>query len=143
MIQNHSISTPPPYHPADHYWHRADGSLYASARQRYVQADDEEYGAWRGRGGFATPFPRNADGAESESELAAVLAQYGLALFAGDFRVYLTKAGTYHRAGCSSTTAAGEWLSLEELPDRNPESRPCSRCKPPLLPCGGEGESDG
>lgn len=139
MNHNHTV---PPYHPADHYWQRADGRLYASARRCYVQADDEYYHAWRGRGGFATAFPRDADGAESESELAAVLAQYGLALFAADSRVYLTKAGTYHRSGCGSTTAAGEWLSLEVVPERNPEARPCSRCKPPLLPGDGKGESD-
>lgn len=43
---------------------------------------------------------------------------------------YLTGTGTYHAKGCSSTRAAGEWLPLAEIQDRNPDARPCGRCKP-------------
>lgn len=50
---------------------------------------------------------------------------------AGGDLFYLTAAGTYHASGCSCTTAAGEWLSLEQVLERNPPARPCGRCRPP------------
>lgn len=52
----------------------------------------------------------------------------------GEERVFLTRTGTYHAAGCAYTTAAGAWLTLEEVMAKNASARPCGRCGPPKLP---------
>lgn len=66
------------YNPYDHYWLRADGSIYSSARQTYLTGDDPQYLAWRAAGGYPTAYPRDEHGEESEDVLARVLAPYGL-----------------------------------------------------------------
>lgn len=45
---------------------------------------------------------------------------------------YLTNAGTVHAEGCAYTAAAGEWLSLAAIRERNPGARACGRCYPRL-----------
>lgn len=43
---------------------------------------------------------------------------------------YLSQAGTYHREGCSSLGAAGEWLPLSVIRLRHPKAKACRRCRP-------------
>ncbi|MFG1399817.1 hypothetical protein [Roseixanthobacter pseudopolyaromaticivorans] len=71
------------YNPRDWYWKRLDETIYSSARQTYVAADDEAYLAWVAAGGHATAYPEDEAGAESEAELAAVLAPYGIRVHPG------------------------------------------------------------
>jgi len=66
------------YNPADHYWLLADGTVYSSSRMAYLQADDATYQAWLVAGGIPTAYPKDADGDESEKELAVVLGVHGL-----------------------------------------------------------------
>lgn len=66
------------YNPRNHYWLRQDGTVYSSARQADVPADDADYLAWLAAGGVATRYPNDEHGEESAAELAAVLAAYGL-----------------------------------------------------------------
>jgi len=69
------------YDPQNHYWAKADGSLYSSASMTTVPADDAVYLAWAEAGGIATLYPLDEAGEESEAELAAVLAPYGLTVY--------------------------------------------------------------
>ncbi len=66
------------YNPAHHYWLRADGRVYSSARQADLSADDPLYSDWLAASNSPTPYPRDAAGNECATELAAVLAAYGL-----------------------------------------------------------------
>ena len=49
---------------------------------------------------------------------------------------HLSPSGIYHTADCAS--ASGEILSLAEIATRNPNAKPCGRCKPPSLEREGE-----
>ena len=66
------------YDPTNWFWSRADGTVYSSAAQADLPADDAGYLAWRDAGGVATQYPCDDSGVESVVELAAVLAMYGL-----------------------------------------------------------------
>lgn len=59
------------------YWAAEDGRLFSSA-QRSLVNEDEHYREWLGLGNVATPWPRDSDGAQSESALDAVLLPYGI-----------------------------------------------------------------
>ncbi len=65
------------YAPENHYWRKADGGLFSSARAAHTTASDPQYIAWLAAGGTPTAFPRDTAGEESERELAAVLAAAG------------------------------------------------------------------
>lgn len=45
-------------------------------------------------------------------------------------RFYLTRGGTFHRAGCSHTKAVGRWLAPDEIRAAKPSAKPCARCRP-------------
>jgi hypothetical protein len=66
------------YTPHNWYWRKADGTIFSSAAQGVVPADDPAYVAFQAAGGTPTPYPKDESGQESEAELAAVLAPYGL-----------------------------------------------------------------
>lgn len=77
-------------YPADWFWAADDGRIYASARQIVVRDDDEAFVAWREAGARATPWPRDAAGAQTDAALQAVLSPHGLwvdlAAYAADAR---------------------------------------------------------
>jgi hypothetical protein len=66
------------YDPLNWYWRKADGTIYSSAAQGVVSDTDPAYVAFLAGGSHPTPYPRDTAGQESEAELAAVLAPYGL-----------------------------------------------------------------
>lgn len=66
------------YDPFDHYWLRANGQLYSSARNIEVGDDDADYQAWLAVGNQPTMYPNDSTGVESIEELDKVLKPYGL-----------------------------------------------------------------
>ena len=66
------------YNPQNHYWVKADGTIYSSEAMGIIAADDAAYLEWLDRGGKPTRYPLDEAGNESEAELAAVLAAHGL-----------------------------------------------------------------
>jgi len=64
---------PPPYTPGDWYWLRDDGAVYSSARGSVVSGSDPDYAVWIGSGRRATPWPRDAEDAQSAEALQAEL----------------------------------------------------------------------
>lgn len=69
---------PDNYVPRDWYWVSEDGRVYASARAAIVSADDKGLADFKDRGQVPTPWPKDADGQESDAELNDVLRPYGL-----------------------------------------------------------------
>lgn len=64
------------------YWISSDGSqIYSSSRQAVIKKDDKDFAAWKAAGNLPTPWPKNADGEETDEALAEVLAGYGLRMF--------------------------------------------------------------
>lgn len=64
------------------YWMSGDGSqIYSSAKQAIIDKNDKEFAAWKAAGNLPTPWPKNADGKETDEALAEVLAGYGLRMF--------------------------------------------------------------
>lgn len=64
------------------YWLSGDGErVYSSSQQAVVGKDDKEFLAWQDAGNRPTPWPKNADGKETDEALAAVLAANGLQMF--------------------------------------------------------------
>ena len=66
------------YDPYNWYWRKTDGTIFSSALQGVVSDADPDYVAFLAGGDHPTPYPKDTDGQESEAELAAVLAPYGL-----------------------------------------------------------------
>lgn len=67
-----------PYDPADWYWQAEDGRVFSSARMEVVDADDEAFAAFLAAGGFATQWPRDEEGEQTDAALHQVLAPHGL-----------------------------------------------------------------
>lgn len=64
------------------YWMSGDGSrIYSSTKQAVIDKDDKDFAAWQEAGNRPTPWPKNADGKETDEALAEVLAGYGLRMF--------------------------------------------------------------
>lgn len=66
-------TVPPPFTPANWYWLREDGAVFSSDRSTVVAGSDPDYAAWTTSGRRATPWPRDASGAQSPEALQAVL----------------------------------------------------------------------
>lgn len=67
--------------PTNWYWLADDGRIYSSAKQAIINEKDENFVAWQKAGYLTTPWPKDAEGKETEAALAEVLAPYGLRLF--------------------------------------------------------------
>lgn len=80
------------FDPKTHYWQRLDGTVWSSAAQKDVSADDSDYLAWLEAGNFPTPYPRDEAGEECEAVLAEVLAPYRLHVSAATERIEEIKA---------------------------------------------------
>ena len=63
------------------YWLGGDGRVYSSAKQAIINKNDKEFLAWRDAENSPTPWPKNADGNETDEALAAVLVANGLQMF--------------------------------------------------------------
>ena len=64
------------------YWMSGDGArIYSSAKQAVIKKDDKDFAAWKAAGNLPTPWPKNAEGKETDEALAEVLASYGLQMF--------------------------------------------------------------
>lgn len=66
----------------DWYWLDSTGRIYSSRNQALVDKDDKDFAAWKNAGNSPTPWPKNEDGQETDEELATVLKQAGLKMFA-------------------------------------------------------------
>jgi len=68
--------------PQNWFWSGSDGArIYSSSKQAIVGKDDKDFAAWQDAGNRPTPWPKNADGKETDEALAEVLAGYGLRMF--------------------------------------------------------------
>lgn len=67
--------------PTNWYWLADDGRIYSSARQAIINEKDENFVAWQKAGYLTTPWPKDAEGKETEAALSAVLEPYGVRLF--------------------------------------------------------------
>ena len=64
------------------FWMSGDGSrIYSSTKQAVIDKDDKDFAAWKAAGNLPTPWPKNADGEQTDEALAEVLAGYGLRMF--------------------------------------------------------------
>lgn len=64
------------------FWISSDGArIYSSVNQAIVGKDEKEFLAWQEAGNRPTPWPKNADGKETDEALAEVLTGYGLRMF--------------------------------------------------------------
>lgn len=68
------------YDPRDWYWLAADGRLYGSKRQDFVEEPDtdEAYQAWRNAGNTPSAWPKDESGVQSDQALQDLLAAYDL-----------------------------------------------------------------
>lgn len=69
------------YNPADWYWKKDNGEIFASARGVIIAAADAKFKAWRETGGFATRWPVDDDGQQSMAALQSVLDPHGIVGF--------------------------------------------------------------
>lgn len=71
------------------------------------------------------PKPANDD---AEAPPPATTDTFAPEELAAGPRFYLTRSGIYHAEGCTHTKAKGEWLLLDEIQEKKPSAKPCSRC---------------
>lgn len=64
--------------PANHYWIRDDGVIYASASQSIIASEDGAFAAWKAAGNRPTRWPVDTDGVQTVAALQDVLTPYGL-----------------------------------------------------------------
>ena len=69
------------YSPANWYWISSDGRVYSSAKQAIINSKDDAFIKWQASGYLPTPWPKDAQGQQSDSALAEVIAPFGLKLF--------------------------------------------------------------
>ena len=67
------------------YWLGSSGRVYSSAKQSIIDEKDKDFSAWQAAGNSPTPWPKNADGNETDEALAAVLVANGLQMFPPTF----------------------------------------------------------
>lgn len=95
------------YDPFDSYWIADDKRVYGSKRQTIVTDTDPDYVAWVAiEGNYATIWPRDIAGAQTNESLQDVLTQYGLTV---DLYAYAAKA-------CGIRQAEGIVLNTTPLP---------------------------
>lgn len=66
------------YNPFDWYWIDANGKIFSSSARALVEASNAAYEAWCKAGNVATPWPKDASGAQTSAALDAVLSPYNL-----------------------------------------------------------------
>lgn len=66
------------YNPFDWYWRSANGRVFSSARGMVVPADDTVFSTWMEDGTQPTVWPRDDADQQTNAELYAVLAPYGV-----------------------------------------------------------------
>ena len=66
------------YNPQNWYWIKGGERIYSSGKNTFIDPSNTDYCAWQSSGGVATNWPRDAEGEESDVELAAVLAPFGI-----------------------------------------------------------------
>ena len=64
---------------ADWYWQASDGRVYSSKRGALVYPYDSGLKAFVGQHGAASPWPRDAQGSQTNQALREVLSAYGIA----------------------------------------------------------------
>lgn len=67
------------FDPFHWYWLAEDGRVYSSASQSLVDDDDAGYSEWSVEN-HATPWPRDAEGNQTDAALQDVLSEYGLSV---------------------------------------------------------------
>lgn len=67
-----------PFDPADWYWLAADGRVFSSARLMTIDGGDEAFLAFLASGGFATQWPCDDEGEQTETAIRQVLAPFGI-----------------------------------------------------------------
>jgi hypothetical protein len=63
------------------FWQASDGRIYSSARRAIVQADDSQLIQWQAINGTPPPWPKDADGKQTDDALNELLQFYGLPPF--------------------------------------------------------------
>lgn len=69
------------FNPANWYWQSASGRIYSSSKQAITNEKDKDFTNWKAAGNLPTPWPKDAEGKETDAALADILAPYGLRLF--------------------------------------------------------------
>ena len=69
------------YTPTNWYWIAENGRIYSSAKQAIINSKDDAFIKWQASGYLPTPWPKDAQGQQSDSALAEVIAPFGLKLF--------------------------------------------------------------
>lgn len=126
--------------PWDWYWEADDGRIYGSARQTTVDAEDGALSEWLSGGLNPTPWPRGAEGDQTDQALQAVLSPYGLRvtpLTLPEIKTILKdeidqEAESVRKQFITSGSGqamtyqqkADEALAYHNGPDRNPEHYP-------------------
>lgn len=66
------------YDPLSHYWKAEDGRIFSSAKIALIEEADLDFVAWLAAGYRPTPWPCDAQGAQTNAALQDVLTPYGL-----------------------------------------------------------------
>lgn len=69
------------YTPTNWYWIAENGRIYSSAKQAIITSKDDAFIKWQASGYLPTPWPKDAQGQQSDAALAEVIAPFGLKLF--------------------------------------------------------------
>ncbi len=69
------------YTPTNWYWIAENGRIYSSAKQAIITSKDDAFIKWQASGYLPTPWPKDAQGQQSDAALAEVIEPFGLKLF--------------------------------------------------------------
>ena len=69
------------YTPTNWYWIAENGRIYSSAKQAIINSKDDAFIKWQASGYLPTPWPKDAQGQQSDAALAEVIEPFGLKLF--------------------------------------------------------------
>jgi hypothetical protein len=67
------------YNPSNWYWIKSNGDVYSSAARAKIKSDDANFVDWKAASNAPTPWPKDASGKESDTELDLVLSGQGIA----------------------------------------------------------------
>lgn len=101
------------YTPENWYWLKQNKQVYGSARMLEVQAADASYQSWLAEGNQPTPYPKDENGNESEAELAAVLAAFGLFVGSAEKNKAEIAAARVRR---DELLASCDWTQMADAP---------------------------
>ena len=88
---SNSAAVLPHYNPRNWYWIAGDERIYSSALGKLISKASQDYAAWTEAGGIATPWPRDAEGNQTQIALDEVIVASGLAISSEGWKAELKR----------------------------------------------------